>query len=92
MQAWLEAWEGVKRRGLGIIRLIGVTLVLAFGMAEAQAADQKITLLQDTDLSGFNYAIVKNTNLDACSAGCADDNICQAFTFNQKSNWCLLKG
>ncbi|MGV8833215.1 MAG: MG2 domain-containing protein [Devosia sp.] len=80
--------------GLGVIRILGATLIMALGLglATAQAADPKITLLQDTDLPGFDYAIVKNTDLDACSAACTDDKICLAFTFNQKSNWCFLKG
>ncbi|MBS3850179.1 alpha-2-macroglobulin family protein [Devosia sp. BSSL-BM10] len=80
------------RHGLGVIRFMGAALILALGMAQAQAADPKITLLQDSDLPGYDYAILKNTDLDACSASCADDRICQAFTFNQKSNWCFLKG
>lgn len=80
------------RRGLGVIRSFGAALILALSLAQAQAADQNITLLPDTDLPGFDYAIVKDTDLDACSAACAGDNICQAFTFNQKSNWCFLKG
>ncbi|MCS6760530.1 MAG: PAN/Apple domain-containing protein [Candidatus Devosia euplotis] len=71
---------------------MGAVLILALGLAHAQAADHSITLLPDTDLPGFDYAIVKNTDLDACSAACAGDDICQAFTFNQKSNWCFLKG
>ena len=78
------------RRGLGTIGLVGAALLLALGLA--QAADPKVTLLPDTDLPGFDYAVVKDTDLDACTAACTDDQICLAFTFNQKSNWCFLKG
>ncbi len=77
------------RRGLGTIGLIGAALMLALGMA--QAGDPQMTLLPDTDLPGYDYAVVKDTDLDACSAACSSDKICQAFTFNQKSNWCFLK-
>ncbi len=73
------------------MRALGLALVLALG-APAMAADQKITLLENTDLPGFDYSIIRNTDLDACSAACADDNICRAFTFNSQSNWCFLKG
>lgn len=69
---------------------LGLALVLA--LSSPGAADQKITLLQNTDLPGFDYAIVRNTDLDACTAACADDNICRAFTFNSQSKWCFLKG
>ena len=48
-------------------------------------------MLTDTDLPGYDYAVLKGTDLDACSAACMGDQICYAFTFNQKSNWCFLK-
>ncbi len=73
------------------MRALVLALVLALG-APAMAADQKITLLENTDLPGFDYSIIRDTDLDACSAACADDNICRAFTFNSQSNWCFLKG
>ncbi|KKB76748.1 hypothetical protein VW35_16905 [Devosia soli] len=56
------------------------------------AAETKISRIEDVDLPGFDYAIVKDTDLDACEAACTDDNICRAFTFNSRSNWCFLKG
>ncbi len=73
------------------MRALGLALVLALG-APAMAADQKITLLDNTDLPGFDYSIIRDTDLDACSAACAEDNICRAFTFNSQSDWCFLKG
>ncbi|MGV8853598.1 MAG: MG2 domain-containing protein [Devosia sp.] len=85
------------RRGLGVFRVLGGSLLLALALAGptmvgARAAEPKITLQQNTDLPGFDYDVVKNTDLDTCSAACATDDICLAFTFNQKSNWCFLKG
>jgi hypothetical protein len=73
------------------MRALGLALVFALA-APAMAADQKITLLENTDLPGFDYSIIRDTDLDACRAACADDNICRAFTFNSRSNWCFLKG
>lgn len=81
--------------GLRTVRTLCVSLVLgltmAASMAASMAADAKVTLLQNTDLPGFDYSILKNTDLDACRSACVDDNICLAFTFNQKSDWCFLK-
>jgi uncharacterized protein YfaS (alpha-2-macroglobulin family) len=73
------------------LRALGLAIVLAMA-APAMAADQKITLLENTDLPGFDYSIIRDTDLDACSAACAEDNICRAFTFNPQANWCFLKG
>jgi uncharacterized protein YfaS (alpha-2-macroglobulin family) len=67
-------------------------LFLVLGMAAAQAADSKVTLLQDVDLPGYDYSVVKNVDLDACQAACTDDRLCRAFTFNEKARWCFLKG
>ncbi|HTM79447.1 MAG TPA: alpha-2-macroglobulin family protein, partial [Devosia sp.] len=58
----------------------------------APAAAQKITLLPGTDLPGYDYAIRKGVDLDACQTACRSDRICRAFTFNEQSNWCFLKG
>ncbi|WP_162783645.1 alpha-2-macroglobulin family protein [Devosia naphthalenivorans] len=76
-------------RGLGALRWLGAALVLGMGVTFAQAQD--VTILQNTDLPGSDYDIIRDTDLDSCSAACAGDNICQAFTFNEKSNWCFLK-
>lgn len=73
------------------MRWLGLAIVLALGSPGVLAADHKITLLEDTDLPGFDYSILKDTDLDACTAACTDDNICRAFTFNAQSNWCFLK-
>ncbi|KQX39851.1 hypothetical protein ASD04_04150 [Devosia sp. Root436] len=75
------------------MRALGLAVILALGLpAAAMAADYKITQLPNTDLPGYDYSIIRNTDLDACSAACAGDNICRAFTFNSQSNWCFLKG
>lgn len=67
------------------------TVLMMFGAVAPLQAETKVTLLQDTDLPGFDYEIVKDTDLEACRAACTEDNICYAFTFNDRSDWCFLK-
>ncbi|WDR03138.1 MG2 domain-containing protein [Devosia algicola] len=66
-------------------------VVLGFGLSNVHAAEPQISLQENTDLPGFDYAIIKNTDQNSCSAACASDNICDAFTYNQRSKWCFLK-
>ncbi len=61
-------------------------------LSPAHAADRNITLLPGTDLPGFDYSVIEDVDIDACQAACTDDRICRAFTFNEKANWCFLKG
>ena len=74
------------------IRGFVTALFLGLSMVAPQAADPKITLMEGTDLPGFDYAITKDTDIDACSTSCVDDAICRAFTFNTQTRWCFLKG
>lgn len=80
------------KRLLGSAGWLVAMLVLALNIGLASAQDRAISLLPGTDLPGFDYGVIKNTTLDACSAACADDRICRAFTFNEKAKWCFLKG
>ena len=75
-----------KLRGLVLVTL------MALGSSGVMAQDHKITLLENTDLPGFDYSILKDTDLDACTQACVEDNICRGFTFNPQANWCFLKG
>lgn len=74
------------------LRRVTLALVLAAGVSGAMAQDHKITILDNVDLPGADYSILKDTDLEACTAACVDDNICRAFTFNPQANWCFLKG
>lgn len=78
---------------VGTIRWMGVALLLGLGvtLSPAQAADTKVSIIEHSDLPGSDYAIVKDTTLEACQAACMDDKICRAFTFNSQSKWCFLK-
>ncbi|RYE08850.1 MAG: alpha-2-macroglobulin [Hyphomicrobiales bacterium] len=73
------------------VSLCAVVFVI-FGLGMAVAADRSVTLLPDTDLPGLDYSTIKDSTLDACSAACADDKVCRAFTYNEKAKWCFLKG
>ncbi|KFC69700.1 Alpha-2-macroglobulin domain protein [Devosia sp. LC5] len=77
---------------LRALRWLGAAVLMGLSLVHAQAADVKVTLLENTDLPGFDYSILRDTNLEACRSACVDDNICRAFTFNAQSNWCFLKG
>jgi tetratricopeptide (TPR) repeat protein len=68
-----------------------VAMLLAVGLSAANAADRTMSLLPGNDLPGGDYSVLKQTTLKACEAACVGDNLCQAFTFNQKANWCFLK-
>jgi len=70
---------------------VATVLLLVVGASAAFGADRSVTLMEDTDLPGFDYSTIKDTDLDACSLACTDDNICRAFTFNEKAGWCFLK-
>lgn len=72
--------------------LVSVFAALALlGAVGAAQAETSVDLLRDTDLPGLDYEIVRDTDLDACEAACRDDDICYAFTFNDRSDWCFLK-
>jgi len=65
--------------------------LLALAVSSADAAERKITLLPGTDLPGSDYSTLKGVTLDACQTACQGDNLCHAFTYNQKAKWCFLK-
>ena len=58
----------------------------------SSAAERRIEVLPQSDLPGFDYAVQKNVSLKQCRAACVDDRSCAAFTYNEKAEWCFLKG
>ena len=80
------------KRLLGSAGWLVAVLVMVMNIGIVTAQERAISLLPGTDLPGFDYSVVKDTTLDACSQACADDRICRAFTFNEKARWCFLKG
>ncbi|MBN9345669.1 MAG: alpha-2-macroglobulin family protein [Devosia sp.] len=73
------------------VPFIAALFVVLGSLSGALAADRTVTLMEGTDLPGYDYSTIKDTDLDACSAACTDDKICRAFTFNEKAGWCFLK-
>ncbi|HEY4199174.1 MAG TPA: alpha-2-macroglobulin family protein [Devosiaceae bacterium] len=69
-----------------------VPLFMLFSPWAAEAAERSTVLLKATDLPGFDYSVIKGTKLDPCQRACENDSDCRAFTFNQKTGWCFLKG
>ncbi|MBO0906373.1 alpha-2-macroglobulin family protein [Jiella sp. MQZ13P-4] len=60
--------------------------------ALAQASGERnVVVTRDADYFGRDYDVLKNTDLDACSAACKADQRCKAFTLNEKTRWCFLK-
>ena len=72
--------------------LRAVLFLVLLTVPAASAAERSMTLLPGTDLPGFDYAVQKGVDAEACAASCTDDRICRAFTFNEKAGWCFLKG
>ena len=73
------------------VPFVAALFVVLGSLSGALAADRSVTLLENTDLPGFDYSTIKDTDLDACSAACIDDKICRAFTYNEDAGWCFLK-
>ena len=79
----------------GLLRaMLGGCAALFFvlSISAAAAADRNVGILEDTDLPGFDYSVIKDIDAQQCQQACVDDRICRAFTFNEKVGWCFLKG
>ena len=71
----------------GFLTLLLATLIPHLALA----ADRPMTLLPGADYAGGDYRTIKDTDLANCSAVCAKDTKCKAFTYNTKVKWCFLK-
>jgi alpha-2-macroglobulin len=63
----------------------------AFALLSATAQADPVSLVPGGDYAGGDYRTIKNTDLANCTALCAGDAKCKAFTFNTRANWCFLK-
>ncbi|WP_018699095.1 alpha-2-macroglobulin family protein [Amorphus coralli] len=61
------------------------------GPTPAAAQDREIVTYRDTDLPGFDYQTLKEIPLAVCESACIADRQCQAFTYNERAQWCFLK-
>lgn len=72
--------------------LFALATALALGLVpQADAQNREITILEDTDLPGGDYAIERDVSLDDCRRACLIDDRCAAFTYNASARWCFLK-
>ncbi|MEY1557668.1 MG2 domain-containing protein [Yoonia sp. R2331] len=58
----------------------------------ADLPDRRPIVSRDVDFFGADLQSIFDTTLNACQAACVNDNQCRAFTFNQRSSSCFLKG
>jgi alpha-2-macroglobulin len=77
----------VQNKVLGLLVSFWVVLFATIAVSAAEP----ITLIPGADFAGGDYRTIKKTDLGQCSAVCAGDAKCKAFTFNSKANWCFLK-
>ncbi len=73
--------------------IVSVIFLICAGVAAAQdAVPQSRTVYERSiDLAGTDLAQIFDTTLPACEAACINDQSCEAFTFNQRSNACFPK-
>ena len=69
------------------------TLMSAPVLAESAGSPsmRQLLLMQDSDLAGRDFRILKEVELDVCESACLSEARCQAFTYNTKARWCFLK-
>ncbi len=76
---------------VAVVLLTGLFFSPPAMLHAANGQSQNILISPDTDYYGFDYDIIKGIPLESCISTCRRDSNCQAFTFNQKKNWCFLK-
>lgn len=74
------------------VLLVLCTLVPAPGWAKAgPEAPRVLVLMQDIDLAGRDFRILKDVDLEVCKSACLAEPACLAFTYNAKAQWCFMK-
>lgn len=77
-----------------VLILSALLWILTTGPVVAGSADppaRQWVLMQDTDLAGRDFRILKEVDLEACQSACGAEGACLAFTYNAKARWCFLK-
>lgn len=59
------------------------------GRKRRRAGRVRIGIYRDTDLPGYDYREFSSTSFGECRAACADDDVCEAFTYVPA--WCWHK-
>ena len=76
-----------------MFRFIFVVLFACFTtQALAELPDRRPVVTRNQDFVGADIQSIFDTALNACQAACIDNKDCRAFTFNQRSSACFLKG
>ncbi len=64
----------------------------ALAQEQSLIPERRLILTEGIDYFGADLRAVFDTTLEACEAACLGDRLCQAFTFNGRSNSCFTKG
>lgn len=78
------------RAALAAVQVIMATLVAVVPI-DGAAQERRIVTLDETDLPGSDYDILKEVPIEECRAACVGDARCRAFTYNHSARWCFLK-
>jgi alpha-2-macroglobulin len=83
------------RTRLPILLALAFLCLLVTGPVLAESAGslsmRQLILMQDSDLAGRDFRILKEVDLEVCKSTCLAEPACLAFTFNAKARWCFLK-
>lgn len=74
-----------------IAALAGLFFVQTAMADDNYVPDRRVVVSRDVDFYGSDLTNVFDTTYDACLQTCLQDNQCQAFTFNKRSNSCFPK-
>ncbi|MEF2551788.1 alpha-2-macroglobulin family protein [Aurantimonas sp. A2-1-M11] len=83
-------------RGFGRLFFVAAAAMLCLASVDApslaqEAGARRVITTEGADYFGRDYEILKDVELDQCTATCLADDRCQAFTLNTNSRWCFLK-
>lgn len=64
---------------------------LSSAKSDEETEDEAFFYQDNYDAVGFDYKTLKDKSFGECSQACEDEKSCQAFTYNRRFHWCLLK-
>ena len=76
---------------LALAFLLAQVSGLIFAESVAAPPARQLALIQDSDLAGRDFRILKEVDLEVCKSACLAEPACLAFTYNAKARWCFLK-
>ena len=78
----------MQRFGLTLLFWI---MLVPFAAAQTFVPDSRFVVTRDVDFYGSDLAALFDTNFNACQRACDTNTLCQAFTFNTRSDACFPK-